>query len=99
MVHLHIYTHLEQDAYAIAHALIREKYCVDCKIEVNRLVDESGIKDIYELNAVSKFLLFQQIDRYLRENFSGHYTELFSLPIVNLKGDKGDHIPLDVEKV
>ena len=98
MVHLHIYTPTEGDALDICRALIREKFCVDCKVETNRLVDESGLKVIYEKNALSKFPLFQQIERYLRDHFSGRYTDLFSLPIVNLNGDKGEQIPLGVEK-
>lgn len=99
MIHLHIYAVDHDSAIEIGKFLLKEHFCIDCKIEKNERIDSEGLKTLYEVNGISKLLLFQKIEEKMRSQFGGRYTEMFALPVVLMNWKRSNQIALEVEKV
>lgn len=90
MILVHIVTNTENQAIEIADSLIEKKLIFDAmifeKIMIRKRVDGSSFESVKKVLAIgkTKALLFNDIDKLLREKYKDRVPDLYSLPIVNM---------------
>ena len=85
---MHIGTRNEQQAYEIVNFLIEECLMLEVRILNNIEIEHHNSKvvksDSYLILGKTKALLFETIDRLLREKYNKNPPSIYSVPIVNM---------------
>jgi uncharacterized protein involved in tolerance to divalent cations len=105
MVLIHIITKNPERAFEIADFLIEQKLLLDAVIDDKVLVREKHESGDFRtdirirLMGRTKALLFNDIDKKLREKFPNEMPLLYSVPIVHMDWEQSDQLISNTAKV
>ena len=104
MILVHINTPDEKQAIEIADMLVSQKLILDALHipGTKRARNDDGstsTQDQYLVLGKTKALLFNQIDKIIREKYPENVPTLYSIPIVNMDWDQADELMEKTEKV
>lgn len=89
MIQLHIICKTKEDAIQIAQKLYDARLATDINFDhtFGRLKFNEGqaeFEELIEVTAKTKALLFNEIEKFINENFDDKVTEVFSTAIVHM---------------
>lgn len=105
MILLHIITTVDDQAFEISDLLIEEKLILEAVVFNSVVVREKGqdgkFKSINKtmIMGKTKSLLFEYIDKKLREKYPNRMPILYSVPIVNMDWEQSDMLIKQTAKV
>lgn len=104
MILLHIINQNRPQAEAISDMLLKEKLILDAqilfsekrKLGIGQLID---ISNEFIIIGKTKALLFDTIDKVLREKFDKNIPTIYAMPIVNMDWDQASELKESIEKI
>jgi len=89
MIQLHIICKTNDDAMLIAKKLYDARLATDINFDhtfgrLNFIGDEAEFEELIEVTAKTKGLLFNEIEKFINDNFEDKVTEVFSTPIIHM---------------
>ncbi|MEH0158412.1 divalent cation tolerance protein CutA [Limibacter armeniacum] len=103
MIQLNVTCYQKEQANMIASFLLENKLVISVNMmEVKRFEKKDGeviSLTAYKLIGKTKALLFDKIDKQLRELYPDNVPELYSVAIVNMDWEQTEQLVEDTEKV
>lgn len=97
MILLDIIQYNETRAIEMSKFLIDNKYAIQTHIDTNRILNEYGEVITVRLFFITKSLLFDIIEKEIRENFFTNELLIYATPVSHVSKEFGDKLRLNLK--